>query len=72
MSKLTPNQLQDLMNELVNDLESKKNSYLKNPTDHSRKRKISFTDVIHATLQMSGGSLNHELLNYYDCDKEKE
>lgn len=70
MNTITISSLKDLLSQLIENLENNKNSYLFNPSHHSRKRKISFSDVIRSILQMSGGSLNHELLDYYECKKE--
>ena len=67
MNTFTPSNLRKILNNLIDNLAMNKNDYVKNPTDHSRKRKLSFSDVINTILQMSGGSINHELLSYYNC-----
>lgn len=43
--------------------------FLKNPSkDFTRKRKLSFENVVTALLSMSGGSLNNELMNIFNYD----
>lgn len=67
MNLLTPDNLREILNGLVNDLSTNRTNYIKKPHDHSRKRKLSFGDIINIILQMSGGSINHELLNFFNC-----
>ena len=67
MNLLTPDNLREILNGLVNDLSANRTNYVKKPHDHSRKRKLSFADIINIILQMSGGSINHELLNFFNC-----
>lgn len=69
MKKLTPNHLNQILNELIDNLALNKNDYVRNPQDHSRKRTLSFSDIIHTILEISGGSINSELLNRYNCAK---
>lgn len=66
MNTFTPQQLRNTLNNLIDDLSTNKDIYVNNPKDHSRKRKLSFKDVINTILQMSGGSLNHELLSHFN------
>lgn len=70
MSALTPESLRTSLNNLIEELTFNKNNYTRNPHDHTRTRKLSFKTVITSILQMSGGSINHELLTYFDCSKD--
>lgn len=69
MSTLTPDSLRTSLNNLIDKLTSDKIKYIKNPQDYSRTRKLSFKTVITSILQMSGGSINHELLTYFNSSK---
>lgn len=69
MSALTPESLRTSLNNLMDKLTLDKRKYTKTPQDHSRTRKLSFKTVITSILQMSGGSINHELLTYFDCSE---
>lgn len=69
MSTLTPDSLRTSLNNLIDKLTSDKIKYIKNPQDHSRAGKLSFKTVITSILQMSGGSINHELLTYFNSSK---
>jgi hypothetical protein len=69
MSTLAPDSLRTSLNNLIDKLTSDKGKYIKNPHDHSRTRKFSFKTVITSILQMSGGSINHELLTYFNSSK---
>lgn len=70
MNTFTPNNLRMILSNLIDDLVINKNYYVRNPQDHSRRRKLSFADVINIILQMSGGSINHELLSFYNCTEK--
>lgn len=69
MSLLTPESLRTSLNNLIDKLTFDKNNYTRTPHDHTRTRKLSFKTVITSILQMSGGSINHELLTYFDCSE---
>ena len=62
MSALTPESLRSSLNNLIDKLTFDKHNYTRTPHDHTRTRKLSFKTVITSILQMSGGSINHELL----------
>lgn len=54
-----------LMDE-IQKLTSRKDDFVKNPgKDFSRKRKISFSDVISTLISMEAGSIRSELLEYF-------
>ena len=51
----------------IEDLDSIKNLFLRNPeTDFTRNRKIPFPTLIKAMLMIDGGSLQNELISYFD------
>ena len=70
MSSLTPESLRTSLYNLIDKLTFNKNNYTRTPHDHIRTRKLSFKTVITSILQMSGGSINHELLTYFDNSKD--
>lgn len=70
MSALSPESLRASLNNLIDNLTFNKNNYTRTPHDHTRTRKLSFKTVITSILQMSGGSINHELLTYFDSSKD--
>lgn len=70
MSALTPESLRASLNNLIDKLTFNKNNYTRTPHDHTRTRKLSFKTVITSILQMSGGSINHELLTYFDNSED--
>ncbi|SFO00651.1 hypothetical protein SAMN04487831_1111, partial [Pseudobutyrivibrio sp. UC1225] len=61
MKYLKPNTLRRNLFDSIDQILLNKASYVKNPTDHSRTRKLSFKAIINSILQMSGGSINNEL-----------
>ena len=67
MKYLKPNTLRRNLFDSIDQVLLNKASYVKNPTDHSRTRKLSFKAVINSILQMSGGSINNELLSFFNC-----
>ena len=67
MKYLKPNTLRRNLFDSIDQILLNKASYVKNPTDHSRTRKLSFKAVINSILQMSGGSINNELLSFFNC-----
>lgn len=66
MSTFTPKSLRTSLNNLIDKLTLDKSKYTKNPHDYTRIRKLSFKTVITSILQLTGGSINHELLTYFD------
>lgn len=67
MKYLKPNTLRRNLFDSIDQVLLNKASYVKNPTDHSRTRKLSFKATINSILQMSGGSINNELLSFFNC-----
>ena len=67
MKYLKPNTLRRNLFDSIDQILLSKASYVKNPTDHSRTRKLSFKTIINSILQMSGGSINNELLSFFNC-----
>ncbi len=67
MKYLNPNTLRRNLFDSIDQILLNKASYVKNPTDHSRTRKLSFKTIINSILQMSGGSINNELLSFFNC-----
>ena len=67
MKYLKPNTLRRNLFDSIDQILLNKASYVKNPTDHSRTRKLSFKATINSILQMSGGSINNELLSFFNC-----
>ena len=67
MKYLQPNSLRKNLFNSIDQISLNKTSYVKNPTDHSRTRKLSFKAIINSILQMSGGSINNELLSFFNC-----
>lgn len=67
MKYLKPNTLRRNLFDSIDQILLSKASYVKNPTDHSRTRKLSFKTTINSILQMSGGSINNELLSFFNC-----
>lgn len=57
------------MIKIIEQITLNKSLYLKNPTDYSRTRKLSLKTIINTILQISGDSLNNELLTFFDCSK---
>ncbi len=51
----------------INELDSTKTLFLRNPeTDFTRDRKFSFRTLINVMLMIDGGSLQNELMKYFD------
>jgi len=54
---------------IITDMASRKEEFVKAPgKDFTRKRKLSFEDTIVMMLSMGGGSLNKELMEYFNYD----
>lgn len=59
------------LNQCIEEHITRKSEFVNDPNrDFTRKRKLSLNDVIKATLQLSSGSINKELLSYFDFDPE--
>ena len=55
----------------IEKLDSNKDLFLENPgKDFTRNRKISFEKFINICLQMEGGSLQNELMKYFDFSED--
>ena len=70
MKYLSPKSLRKILFESIEELVQNKASYVRNPTDHSRTRKLSFKTIINTILQISGGSINNELLTFFNCSEK--
>lgn len=65
------NCVKETLKKCIASLDSIKTLYLSNPEkDFTRTRKISFKDFINICLQMEGGSLQNELMKFYDFDAD--
>ena len=65
--KITVKNIKKALKETIKSIDVSKKSFCNNPNaDFTRKRKISFTDIIKFQLTKSGESLNCELMNYFD------
>ena len=65
--KITVKNVKKALKETIKSIDVSKKSFCNNPNaDFTRKRKISFMDIIKFQLTKSGESLNCELMNYFD------
>ena len=65
--KITVKNIKKTLKETIKSIDNSKKSFCNNPNaDFTRRRKISFTDIIKFQLTKSGQSLNCELMNYFD------
>ena len=63
------NAVRETLKSCINSLGCMKTLYLSNPEkDFTRTRKISFEDFINICLQMESGSLQNELMKFYDFE----
>lgn len=69
MKYLKPKTLRKILFKSIDDITLNKASYVKNPSDHTRKRKLSFKTIINSILQISGGNIDNELLTFFNCSK---
>lgn len=69
MKYLSPKSLRKILFESIEQLVQNKAAYVRNPTDHSRTRKLSFKTIVNSILQISGGSINNELLTFFNCSE---
>lgn len=54
---------------IISDMASRKEEFVKNPgKDFTRNRKLPFEEIIKFMLAMGGGSLNKELMEYFNYD----
>lgn len=66
-AELIKNKLENVLDNIEKDYQL----FVKNPEkDFSRKRKLSFKEVLKMILSLEGNSLNHELLKYFSFDSE--
>ncbi len=60
-----------ILKECISKLDSVKWMFMNDPEKNfTRNRKISFEDFINICLQMEGGTLQNELIKYFDFDCE--
>ena len=69
MKYLSLKSLRKILFKSIEQLVQNKASYVRNPTDPSRTRKLSFKTIINTILQISGGSINNELLTFFNCSE---
>lgn len=56
---------------IIDDMASRKEEFVKNPyKDFTRNRKLLFDDIIKIILSMGGGSLNRELMQYFNFNPD--
>lgn len=68
MNKLAKKLKGKLMN-IINEMETHQYLFVKKwDKDFSRKRKLTFSTMMHLLLSMNGNTLNKELLDYFDYD----
>lgn len=70
MVYFSPDNLRMILDKEISIVSENRINYVTNSSHHTRKRKLSFPDVIHTILKMSGGSINNELLNLYKCAED--
>ena len=63
---LSPESVKKTLLNKVNELSVSSWQYTKKPTDFTRTRKISFSDVLLATISMQKSASKIELLKYFD------
>lgn len=55
--------------DIIDEMSHSLSSFVKNPDkDFIRKRKLDFKKMMHLIISMESGSLNHELLKFFDYD----
>ena len=60
-------EVKEFLEEKIHDLSCNKNIYCRNPeTDFTRNKKLGFEEMIKFIISMEGGTLNTELLKYFD------
>ena len=63
---LSPESVKETLLNKVNEMSASSWQYAKKPTDFTRNRKISFSDVLLSTISMQKSASKTELLNYFD------
>ena len=63
---LSPESVKKTLLNKVNELSASSWQYTKKPTDFTRNRKISFSDVLLSTISMQKSASKTELLKYFD------
>ena len=55
--------------DIIDEMSRSLSSFVKNPDkDLIRKRKLDFKKMMHLIISMESGSLNHELLKFFEYD----
>lgn len=55
--------------DIIDEMSRSLSSFVKNPDkDFIRKRKLDFKKMMHLIISMESGSLNHELLKFFEYD----
>ena len=70
MVNYSPDDLRAILENEIATVSANRVKYVTDSSHHTRKRKLSFPDVIRTVLNMSGGSINNELLNLYNCSED--
>ena len=63
---LSPESVKKTLLNKVNELSASSLQYTKKPTDFTRNRKISFSDVLLSTISIQKSASKTELLKYFD------
>ena len=63
---LSPESVKETLLNKVNEISASSWQYVKKPTDFTRNRKISFSDVLLSTISMQKSASKTELLKYFD------
>ena len=63
---LSPESVKETLLNKVNEMSASSWQYAKKPTDFTRNRKISFSDVLLSTISMQKSASKTELLKYFD------
>lgn len=64
-----PETVKTILWDIIDEMSHSLSSFVKNPDkDFSRKRKLDFQKMMRLIISMESGSLNHELLKFFDYD----
>ncbi len=64
-----PEIVKTTLGNIIDKMSRSLSSFVKNPDkDFIRKRKLDFKKMMHLIISMEIGSLNHELLNFFEYD----
>ena len=64
-----PEIVKTILWDIIDEMSRSLSSFVKNPDkDFIRKRKLDFKKMMHLIISMESGSLNHELLKFFEYD----